>query len=178
MNLIPVFISLLIGHLLADFPLQTDTVYRWRQKGWPGIAFHAGIHVVMAAMLVHGLVLRWGLLLALGLVHAGIDRAKPQMPFSHPRATFLADQSLHVASLGVIAWLARDLQPAVTAPLMYGLLALTLVPAALRFASLSPCESAFLRGAVACKDEYTDLPVVYHVAGWLPFVLVLLTQVH
>ena len=178
MNIVPVFVSLVIGHLLADFPLQTDTVYRWRQKGWPGVAFHAGIHVAVAAALIHGLLLRWWLLLALGLCHAGIDRAKPYIPLSRPWAKFLTDQALHVTSLGVIAWLARDLSPIVSGPLMYGLLGLAFVPAALRFVETLRNGSIFLGGVFARGRKRGDVSAIYHITGWLPIVLVLLTLVH
>ncbi len=171
-----VFLSLVVGHLIADFPLQTDTVYRLRQRGWWGIALHAGIHTVVAAALVHGLIRRWWLLLGLGLMHAFIDGLKPRLRFAKPGVTFLVDQGMHLASLGAVAWFARDLQPALGGVLLYLVLALALIPALLMFLStLDVGKWPFMRGFLVSpsEDEFASL---YQVTGWLPFILLLLWQ--
>ncbi len=179
MNGFLVFLSLLVGHLLADFPLQTDTVYRLRQKGWHGLLLHAGIHVAVAALLIHGLIQQWWLLLALGALHASIDALKPQMPVvRRPHARFLVDQALHVLSLSLVAWLARDLHPVLSAPWLYGLAAIAFMPALLMFLSILKQENMSLQTLLYREIDGPETPTLYHLAGWIPVVLVLLSQVH
>lgn len=171
-----VFLSLVVGHLIADFPLQTDTVYRLRQRGWWGIALHAGIHAVVAVALVHGLIRRWWLLLGLGLVHAAIDSLKPRLRFSKPGVTFLVDQGLHLASVGAVAWFARDLQSTLSGPLLYAVLAVATFPALLMFLSILEIEERPRLGRLSIWAGEGELLALYQVTGWLPFILLLLWQ--
>lgn len=179
MNGLFVFLSLFVGHLLADFPLQVDALYRLRQKRWYGLVLHAGIHVGVASLLVHGLWQRWGLLVLLGGLHGGIDAAKPRLPFvrrSHHR--FLADQALHLSSLGVLAYLARNLRPTLSAPFLYVMVVVALIPAALMFISVLKQEDISLQDFLYPEVEGPETPTLYYLAGWIPVLLVVLSQVH
>ena len=42
--------ALLLGHLIGDFPLQTNQIYRLKSKSWLGIVLHAVVHVVITAL--------------------------------------------------------------------------------------------------------------------------------
>lgn len=94
---------MLIGHAVADYPLQGDWLSRAKNPTlvlvpdetiWPGaLASHAGIHDG-AVWLATG---SWALAAAELVAHAGIDLAKCRGRFGYN-----VDQSLHVACK--IAW--------------------------------------------------------------------------
>ena len=46
------FATLLLGHLIADFPLQTDWVVQFKKRHITGLALHASIHVGVTALLI------------------------------------------------------------------------------------------------------------------------------
>jgi len=45
------FWRLLLGHLLADFPLQSEFVDTWKRKGTWGMVAHAAIHLAASVLL-------------------------------------------------------------------------------------------------------------------------------
>ncbi|MEE1766814.1 DUF3307 domain-containing protein [Streptomyces sp. JV185] len=117
---------LYVGHLIADFPLQTD--HQAGHKALPGVAgwraniSHAATHVaVCATLLVLGAaVLGWSLpalpaltaLLWIGVTHAVIDRRWPVAAWMRlaRQSTWAAnggaahvDQTAHIAALLVAA---------------------------------------------------------------------------
>ncbi len=170
-----VFISLVVGHLLADFPLQTDAVYRLKQKGWKGLLLHSGIHLVVAIALVPGLLSRWGLLLALGASHLVIDAVKPHVRFARPSITFLIDQAVHVLSLVVIAWFAQGLRSSLSPVMLYWLLPLTLIPAAIMFISLLKQEGSLKwRWFLPRAGEGETTGELYQIVGWAPILVMAL----
>ena len=67
------FLILLLGHLLGDFLLQTNWIYRFKTQSWVGIALHTGIHIVVTLLLVKNWVEAWPLILLLGVIHFCID---------------------------------------------------------------------------------------------------------
>jgi hypothetical protein len=96
--------ALLLSHLVGDFPLQTNQIYRFKNKSWVGVALHAAIHVVLAALLVKQPLSVWPLLVILGVVHFIIDLIKVRIPTQRLALGFLLDQAAHIA---VVLWLAR-----------------------------------------------------------------------
>lgn len=103
-----VFVALLAAHILADFLLQSDRDVR--DKRHPRtFAKHIGI-VTGLSYLLTGLWGAWLPILLLGLSHAGADAIKIRLE-SQTRGwgqlrLFLADQSLHLAVIALIAlWL-------------------------------------------------------------------------
>lgn len=63
------FFILLLAHLLADFPLQTNRIFRLKVTSNAGLALHVLIHVAMAALLLRQPAQHLNLLLALGVAH-------------------------------------------------------------------------------------------------------------
>ncbi len=80
--MISVFVALLCGHYLADFPLQTETIARNKGKVFiESIGFHAlTAHAAMHALVAGGVLLALGYPLigagAVGLTHWLIDFGK------------------------------------------------------------------------------------------------------
>ena len=95
--------ALLLSHLVGDFPLQTNQVYRLKNKSWLGIMLHAVIHVATAALLVREPLRVWPLLALLGILHFLIDLIKLRIPTKRQSLGFLVDQIAHLIVLWLLA---------------------------------------------------------------------------
>lgn len=129
MNLIA---ALLLSHLIGDFPLQTNQIYRLKSRSWLGIVLHAIVHVVVTALLIREPLTVWPMLLWLGLLHFLIDLTKLRLPIRRQWLGFLLDQAAHLITLWLLAQLwstAAALLPlSVMLPMIvYGLFLATLV---------------------------------------------------
>lgn len=63
------FLTLLLSHLVADFPLQFDSIIRMKNRGQLGLILHSAIHVAAAAWLLNEPFAQWPILVSLGLIH-------------------------------------------------------------------------------------------------------------
>jgi len=129
MNLIA---ALLLSHLIGDFPLQTNQIYRLKNKSWLGIVLHAIVHVVVTSLLLKQPLSVWPLLLWLGLLHFLVDLTKLRLPIKRQWLGFLLDQAAHLLTLWLLAQLWSKtvalLPLAVMLPMIaYGLFLATLV---------------------------------------------------
>jgi hypothetical protein len=143
-----VFLSMYIGHLLADYVLQTHRLVEQKQRGKPAAyAIHGLIHY-LAVAIVLGIFLRgyffsgrmYFVILALTIVHLLIDfarmkLAKKRPPFNGTWA-YITDQVFHFLTVFFAAWL--------------------LTPGA-RFADLA----AWLGRLRDAPTKYLSIPVVY-----------------
>ncbi len=99
------FQLLLLAHVIGDFVLQTDTIYRLKQQSPWGVPLHVLICSLATAVLLHPLLGRPALWLALffiALVHLTLDRTKLFLAAFHARdglGYFFIDQGLHLLSL-------------------------------------------------------------------------------
>jgi hypothetical protein len=100
MNLIA---ALLLSHLVGDFPLQTNQIYRLKNRSWFGIVLHAGIHVVVAALLIRQPLMVWPMLVWLGVLHFLIDLIKLRVSINAQWLGFLVDQVAHLLVLWLLA---------------------------------------------------------------------------
>jgi hypothetical protein len=108
------FYLLLLAHVLADFPLQTDAVFRLKQKSMMGVFLHAGIFTAVALIILfpfHAESAVWIAVLALTLLHLAIDRAKVFLSLRKAADNFIyfaVDQVLHFISIWIAGtWLGR-----------------------------------------------------------------------
>ena len=104
MESIIIFVKLLCAHLCSDFILQTDSINNGKRKpGIKGIGYlllHSAIHACVAYMLVAD----WSCWLAPLVIFAShfiIDLIKCRC-YKDSLSTFLADQFLHIISIGVL----------------------------------------------------------------------------
>ncbi len=106
-------ILLILAHLIADFPLQTNLIYSLKKESPAGIILHSSIHALTAFLLTG---LRWDLWyvwLFLLVTHAITDWAKLSYKSPKQWSGFLVDQFIHLLFLVLIAiW-----QPGLTSPL-------------------------------------------------------------
>ncbi len=105
------FWTLLLAHLLGDYPLQTDRLVI-AKKHLPGLALHVGIHWVVMMLLffpVIGIV--WPYILVVAIFHFGIDAFKNFLGRERPQwviSPYILDQTLHLSSLLFVSvWMAQ-----------------------------------------------------------------------
>lgn len=103
-----VFATFLLAHLIADFPLQTNTMVRLKKEGPHGIFLHVSVHVLVAALLFSQPLGNWQLFLLLSCLHWVIDWTKIALG-SDSVSGFIFDQMAHVLSLAVVVGVAATL---------------------------------------------------------------------
>jgi len=125
------FLALLLAHLLADFPLQTNRIFRLKIAGNLGLVLHVLIHIVMVALLIQQPGQYLSLLIVLGLAHFATDWIKVRFPGNPQWPGFVLDQLAHLVTIVLLSLL----WPGVTAVLplwiMLPLILLVLLPAIL-----------------------------------------------
>jgi hypothetical protein len=110
MNLL---LTLLIAHLFADFPLQTNALAKLKEAHWSGVFLHVLVHMVVMTLLIDQRDQYWPLILGIGVIHFIIDAIKLLYPGAKGVAYFLLDQIVHVGALWLAAtWAQRIWQPA------------------------------------------------------------------
>ncbi|MGF7184922.1 hypothetical protein GGQ84_001007 [Desulfitispora alkaliphila] len=104
------FFLLLVGHLIADFPLQTNKLVAWKKTSKYGIAAHSMVGVIVTgALILPYLDKLWPALIAIGLTHYWIDgwkinvEKKKEPGFKGQLSYFIADQVLHIFVIFIIA---------------------------------------------------------------------------
>jgi|GEM_PF-1057316 len=109
------FTTLMLGHLLGDFLLQTNWVFNFKTRSWVGIAIHTLIHLVATALLLHNWDELWSLFITLGILHFATDWVKIRYPSSSQTFDFILDQIAHliVIILCTLYWgpVARPILP-------------------------------------------------------------------
>ncbi len=125
------FLALLLAHFLADFPLQTNKIFRLKVAGNFGLLLHVAIHLIMAALLLRQPFQHIELLLTLGVIHFAIDWVKVRFSSNPQWPGFVLDQLAHLSSIILLAFW----QPGATAVLplwvLLPLIMLVLLPAVL-----------------------------------------------
>lgn len=94
-----IFLTLLLGHLLADFPLQTNWLARMKKESRWGVTIHVCVYVAVTALLMESPSQHIFLLVALGATHWLIDTVKMSSKHASNLRGFVLDQAAHVGSL-------------------------------------------------------------------------------
>lgn len=105
------YITLIIAHILADFPLQAGMIYAWKTQSKFGLAIHSSIHLFVVYILFEPPRTWWPALILLLVMHYFIDWAKLRFPIRPQLLGFILDQFWHVLSLIPIAYLFKDMTP-------------------------------------------------------------------
>lgn len=95
--------TLLLAHLLADFPLQTNSMAAWKSKSSAMLLLHVVIHVIVLWSLLGLKVELLPLVLTLGAAHWLVDWSKPRLLAMDAVRAFILDQFVHVLCLLVAA---------------------------------------------------------------------------
>jgi len=103
------FLRLLLAHLLADFPLQTNTIFRLKKRSFWGVFLHVSIFFILSIIFsvpYLKYIYSWIYLLLLSIFHIYIDwtRVKVSNKFKEQDNLlyFLFDQLEHLLSLMAI----------------------------------------------------------------------------
>jgi hypothetical protein len=127
------FIALYLAHLIADFPLQTNRIYRLKTESNQGILLHVSIHLLVATILIENALVYWPMLLVLGIAHFFIDWIKIRYPGRRQTPGFLLDQFAHVLTIACLALWRPNLPAVLPVWLMSWGIVLILLPATLVF---------------------------------------------
>jgi hypothetical protein len=100
------FSRLLLAHLIADFPLQTDWVYKQKVRGIGGVVLHCGIVSLLNVLLLApylAMTTAWEAIVFIFIVHVGLDQSK--IKITQRRRSwdnigyFFLDQGFHYLSI-------------------------------------------------------------------------------
>jgi len=113
---IKLFLTVLLAHLLGDFPLQSSSMLRAKHQGIRAYIGHGAVHllvlvVCVAVFISHELVTSFWFWMAACVyisAHLGIDRAKQGLvstaKLGDSASVFLLDQVAHVCTIVALAW--------------------------------------------------------------------------
>lgn len=127
-------ITLLIAHLFADFPLQTNALAKYKEMYWQGVLLHVLVHIAVMTFLIQDSRHYWPLILSIGVVHFAIDLFKLFWWGRKGITYFLLDQALHIGTLLLAVYSAQQVwQPVPTGilpvPLLWPILSGACIPA-------------------------------------------------
>ncbi|WP_420643445.1 DUF3307 domain-containing protein [Candidatus Leptofilum sp.] len=125
------FFTLLLAHLLADFPLQTNLIFRLKVAGNMGLALHVAIHVLMTGLLLQDPAQHLDLLLILGVAHFLTDWIKVRFPGEPQWPGFILDQLAHLSAIVLLAIWWPDVTTVLPLWLLLPLILFVFLPAAL-----------------------------------------------
>ena len=125
--------TLLLAHLLGDFPLQTDKIFKLKTQSNFGLAIHVAIHLGVTALLIHRPLTYWPILLILGIAHFTTDWVKLNFPSKNQAAGFLWDQLVHYITILLIGLWVPDLPAILPTWIMIPAIILAFIPAIMTF---------------------------------------------
>jgi len=107
------FLLLVLAHLLGDYPLQTNWVYRQKLGGLLGVSWHTAILALCYAAVALPYLANWQilvLLMTLSLIHGIQDHLKVVLVDKRKRLAripgLLLDQLIHLLALaGAAVWI-------------------------------------------------------------------------
>ncbi|KAA3653861.1 MAG: DUF3307 domain-containing protein [Chloroflexi bacterium] len=175
------FKILLLSHLLGDFPLQTNRIFRMKLSGHKGLALHVAIHLIVAIILIQHAWHYAAVILFLGVSHYITDWIKVRLqPIESPQFKgFVIDQIVHLLVIGLIAWWTPDLPSVLPVRFLLPAIVITAVPALLMTGWVWANDMCQAKKMTHCKYVRWAcrrlLPISQQV-GWIVacFVLVLL----
>ena len=132
--------TLLLGHLIADFPLQTNWLFGLKRRHWAGVLLHAAIHCAVTGFLLRDSLSQWPMLLTLGLVHVAMDWLKLRMTFEIQGPAFVVDQLAHLLALLLLSTWPSNLTGELAPGFLYSAVGYAVVPALLMFAGIASAD--------------------------------------
>lgn len=99
------FLILLFAHIIGDFPLQTDSIYRLKQKSFWGVLVHVGVCTLVNITILYPFLTSlntWLAIVFLAVFHIVLDKTKIFVSILRARdgiGYFFLDQGLHIFSL-------------------------------------------------------------------------------
>jgi hypothetical protein len=128
-----IFFTLILAHLIADFPLQTNGIFALKLKSKKGIALHVFIHLIVTGFLIKEPFTHLPLFIILGVTHFLVDWLKLRFPTNRQAAGFLLDQVLHLIVLVFLSAISTTVQSALPDGLLFGALIYAFFPPIIMF---------------------------------------------
>ena len=146
-----IFFTLVLAHLIADFPLQTNRIFAMKLESNKGIALHVFIHLFVTSLLIKEPYNHLSLFIVLGITHFLIDWLKLRFPTNRQAAGFVLDQILHLIVLIALAVISTTIQPVLPGWLLFGAMLYALVPPIIMFLWLLAIDlGRAMKKKVAC----------------------------
>lgn len=145
-----IFATLSLAHLLGDFPLQTNRIFKMKMEGHKGLFIHVAIHLVTLALLIRHPWKAWPLLLTLGVAHYITDWAKLHIPARQQAPGFLVDQLIHFITLAILTRAFPGIEPLLPGWVLYVALLLAVVPAVMMYLWVLDNDRRPFTGANGC----------------------------
>lgn len=111
------FQLLLLAHIIGDFTLQTDAIFRLKKRSLWGVPLHVLICSLVNAAVFFPLLPHpqiWVVIIGLALAHFALDRTKLLLTVIRVKdglGYFFIDQALHLLSLLGAAWYLQHTLP-------------------------------------------------------------------
>lgn len=96
------FAALLLGHLIGDFPLQTNRIAQFKHENQAMLVIHVLIHMGVTAALLRNPFDNIFLLLMIGATHYLVDSPRTGAIHDGTVRSFIFDQVGHLSSLSLI----------------------------------------------------------------------------
>ncbi len=175
---------LLLTHVIGDYALQTDSIYKLKTSGGLfGLAVHVGIHVLITGLLLQfGFVRNWFLLLLLFILHFLVDLIKLQINTRFQFAAYIADQLIHVVCIFLLFWLFPSTETLLPQNWILPFLLYSIIPFVTmtlwvwyseKQRSLKPDDETVLYqgffGSMKQVSQITAIPLIVGVALWFQF---------
>ena len=124
--------TLLLAHLFADFPLQTNGLAKLKKESLTGVFLHVLVYMTITALFLAHPLHYWALIMGLGIVHFLIDALKTLYKQTFEPYYFVFDQCLHLVSIAVATLIAlRYYRQPPTSIVPFGVVTIALVCALL-----------------------------------------------
>lgn len=177
MEMMAIFLALLLAHLLSDFPLQTNRVFRMKLQGHRGLALHVAIHMLVTALLLERYWQFWPTLLLLGVMHYGTDWLKLRYAQTPLTPGFLLDQLAHFLTLFLIVFITPSMTTYLPLWFLIPAVLLAFIPALLTLGYIWATDRCRAQTGVegAVKWACSHLLPLSQKLGWL--VITMLTAV-
>jgi hypothetical protein len=98
--------TLLLAHLFADFPLQTNGLAKLKKESLVGVFLHVLVYVAITTLFLVRPLEYWALIVGLGIVHFLIDALKTRYKQTFEPYYFVFDQCMHFLSIALATYLA------------------------------------------------------------------------
>ena len=110
-----ILLYLLLGHFIADFLLQPNSLVAWKNRSWYGVLVHVTVHFLTTGILLYFYSQRlecWYLAFSIAFCHFFIDlfKATHQAKNKHAMLAYWGDQILHYLSILLVFYFGQSLQ--------------------------------------------------------------------
>lgn len=163
------FAALLLAHLISDFPLQTNRIFRMKIEGHLGLALHTAIHILVTAILLKHFWRYWPILLFLGVMHYLTDWIKVKYSGKSLTPGFVLDQIAHIMVLILIVIAAPQMTAVLPLWFLVPAIMLASVPAFLTFTYIWATDRCQIERQPAEHVTWasTKLLPLSQKAGWI-----------